>query len=441
MRFLMIILCKILAFIGKLLKKGTSLPGKIVLKLCPDILKRIELPKYVIAVTGSNGKTSTVEMIASVMSENGLKVVWNKEGSNQIEGVTTMLLKNSTLSGKVKGDVAVIESDERYARHTFKYIKPTHFAILNLYRDQLTRNVHPFWIYDIIKEAIELIPDTTLLLNADDPIVSQYGYKKEGVKYFSMAENAYSSPDTDALYNDCYYCPICGEKMEYSYFHYSHLGRFSCSCCDYRSHDGEFVIDSVDLDRSKISICSQEIDLAFASRYNVYNLCAAFALCSLVGIPKENIASSLSSFVMKNGRVVRFKAGENEGILITSKHENSTSYNRSLEFVCAEKEPFTLAIIVDAISRKYYTTETSWLWDISFEMLKDSKAKKILLCGNYAYDLALRFELCGIDGERLETVPDLDLMADKLKVKDAGKLFAITCFSDKGKLFDRVELI
>jgi hypothetical protein len=202
-----------------------------------------------------------------------------------------------------------------------------------------------------------------------------------------------------------------------------------------------FIIDSVDLDRSKISICGHEIDLAFASRYNVYNLCAAFALCSLVGIPKENIARSLSSFVMKNGRVVRFRAGENEGTLITSKHENSTSYNRSLEFVSAENEPFRLAIIVDAISRKYYTTETSWLWDVSFEMLKDSKAKRILLCGNYAYDLALRFELCGIDGEKLEILPDLDLMADRLRDKDAGKLFAITCFSDKGKLFDRVELI
>ena len=66
------------------------------------------------------------------------KVAWNKEGSNQIEGVTTLVLNSSTLTGKVKADILLIESDERFARYTFKYIKPTHYVITNLYRDQLT---------------------------------------------------------------------------------------------------------------------------------------------------------------------------------------------------------------------------------------------------------------------------------------------------------------
>ena len=87
-----IIVCKVLKFVGGLLGKGSSLPGQIALKLCPDILGRIELPKYIVAVTGSNGKTSTVEMIAHILCESGKKVAWNKEGSNQIEGVTTLIL-------------------------------------------------------------------------------------------------------------------------------------------------------------------------------------------------------------------------------------------------------------------------------------------------------------------------------------------------------------
>ena len=80
-----IIVCKVLRCIGKRIGKGSSLPGKIALKICPDILDRVSLPKYIIAVTGSNGKTSTVEMIAHILMENGKKVPWNKEGSNQIE--------------------------------------------------------------------------------------------------------------------------------------------------------------------------------------------------------------------------------------------------------------------------------------------------------------------------------------------------------------------
>ena len=147
-----VLLCKLLVFVGRLVGKGTSLPGKIVLKLFPDILKRIKLPETVIAVTGSNGKTSTVEMIANVMADCGKSVAWNKEGSNQIEGVTTLLLKSCTLGGRVKVDAVVLESDERYASRTFSYFTPTHFAIVNLYRDQLTRNAHPEWVFDAIKE-------------------------------------------------------------------------------------------------------------------------------------------------------------------------------------------------------------------------------------------------------------------------------------------------
>lgn len=108
-------MCKVLKFVGGLLGKGSSLPGQIALKLCPDILGRIELPKYIVAVTGSNGKTSTVEMIAHILCESGKKVAWNKEGSNQIEGVTTLILGSCTLSGKVKSDILLIESDERFA--------------------------------------------------------------------------------------------------------------------------------------------------------------------------------------------------------------------------------------------------------------------------------------------------------------------------------------
>jgi len=441
MKFLMILLCKLLAFAGKLLRRGSSLPGQIVLKLCPDILKRITLPEYVIAVTGSNGKTSTVEMIATVLEENGKKVVWNKEGSNQIEGVTTLLLKNATLSGKVKGDVVVIESDERYARHTFKHIKPNYFAVTNLYRDQLTRNVHPFWIYDIIKDAVDLIPNATLILNADDPIVSKFGYKRENVRYFGMARNSYSANESDALYNDCFYCPVCKQKLSYEYFHYAHLGSYRCDACGFETPKSEFTVDSMDLEAGKISICGNEINLAFKSRYNVYNLCAAFAICSIVGVPMEKSAKSLNSFIMKNGRIVKFKAGENEGLLITSKHENSTSYNQSLEYVASVKEDFTLAIIVDAISRKYYTSETSWLYDISFEKLKDSKAKKILLCGSYAHDLATRFEFTGIEPERILVTTNLDKMVGEMSKPTDNKLYVITCFSDKDKLFNRVTVL
>ena len=108
--FLAAVVCRLLRFIGKLVGKGSSLPGKYALKICPDVLGRVALPPCVIAVTGSNGKTSTVEMIAAILRAGGKTVVYNEEGSNQIEGVTTLILCNSTLGGRMKADVLLLES-------------------------------------------------------------------------------------------------------------------------------------------------------------------------------------------------------------------------------------------------------------------------------------------------------------------------------------------
>ena len=434
MKSITILICKMLAFVGKLIGKGSSLPGKIALKLCPDILTRLQLPKDIVAVTGSNGKTSTVEMIAGILKAAGKTVVYNKEGSNQIEGVATMLLCNATLSGKVKGDVILLESDERYARHTFKQVKPTMFAITNLYRDQLTRNAHPFHIYNIISDAVALIPNTKLVLNADDPIVRNFGFQRENVVYFGMDRNGLSTEQSDALYNDCHYCPRCKGEMQYDFFHYAHLGSYRCQC-GYNRPETTFAVEEMDLQNERITINGNALHLDFASKYNVYNLLAAFTVTSLLGVDKAVITAQLNDFVLKNGRIVKFDLAGNEGLLITSKHENSTSYNQSLGYVAMQKEASTLIIIVDAVSRKYYTSETSWLWDISFEMLQNTNVERIVLAGKYAYDLALRFEFAGITTAEIQVEPDLAVMGEKMRQLPKGtKLYCVTCFSDKDKL-------
>ena len=172
-----VLLCKLIRAVGKLVGRGSSMPGQIVLKLFPNVLSRLRLPDTVIAVSGSNGKTSTVEMIAHILTDNGKKVVWNREGSNQTEGVATTLLCSSTLTGRVKGDVVLIESDERYARLTFRHFTPTHFVVTNLYRDQMTRNGHNEWIRDILADAVK--PGSRLVLNADAELSGASGPESE----------------------------------------------------------------------------------------------------------------------------------------------------------------------------------------------------------------------------------------------------------------------
>ena len=192
---------------GKLTGRGSSLPGKAALGICRDILGRIELPDRIIAVTGSNGKTSTVEMIAAVLKGRGIKVVWNQEGANQIEGIVTLALSHASLGGRVKGDVFLIEVDERYAAKIFKYLCPTQLVVTNLCRDQLTRNRHPEKVYENILSAVR--PQTELMLNADDPLSSCLARGRGKVKWFGVEKCSVSADHPTGAYHDGAYCPVC----------------------------------------------------------------------------------------------------------------------------------------------------------------------------------------------------------------------------------------
>ena len=437
-KMIAIIVCKLLRFVGKLVGKGSSLPGKYALKICPDILKRVQLPPYIIAVTGSNGKTSTVEMIAAVLRQSGKQVVYNEEGSNQIEGVTTLILNNCSLSGKMRGDVLLLESDERYAKFSFKWFHPTHFVITNLYRDQLTRNAHPEWVYDAILPAIH--PDTTLVLNADDPLVSCFAAGHEKVKWFSLEKCAISTDHPVGAYDDGARCPACKGRMVYDYYHYHHIGSYRCESCGHRRHEPDFAVTALDLEGGKLTLDGEtEINLAFRSIYNVYNILAVWSVCSLAGVEKDTIASVINRYILKNGRMVQFTLGAHHGTLLTSKHENSVAYDTNLDYVRTRGDGCTVVVIVDAISRKYFTGETSWLWDIHFEQLGCDNVKRIVLCGKYVHDLAMRFDYTGIPADKILAFESISEAAEALRADGEEDIYVVTCFSDRDKFLAHTQ--
>ena len=431
--FLAIVVCKALRFVGKLVGKGSSLPGKYALKICPDILSRVQLPPHIIAVTGSNGKTSTVEMIAAILRADGKHVVYNEEGSNQIEGVTTLVLTHATLGGKVKADVLLLESDERYAKFSFRFFHPTEFVITNLYRDQLTRNGHPEWVYDAILPALH--PDTELILNADDPLSSCFAEGHDKVKWFGLDKCSISVDTPTGVYHDGAYCPICHAPMTYDYVHYNHIGAYRCTSCGHAKPATDYTATAVDLDSGTLTIDNAvDIHLAFRSIYNVYNILAAYAACRECGVGTETARSVINNYILKNGRMQKFTLGQHHGTLLTSKHENSIAYDTNLRYVASAKADCAVLVIVDAVSRKYFTSETSWLWDIDFGQLNCPHVKQVLLSGRYCNDLAERFSFT--DVKNWTVVPDIGEAAAQLAAQGGEDLYVVTCFSDRDKLLD-----
>ncbi len=438
-KFLAILVCKLGHFIGGFVGKGSSMPGKFALKICPDILRQVTLPPYIIAVTGSNGKTSTVEMIAAILRSEGKNVVYNEEGSNQIEGVTTTVLTHSTFGGVMKADVLLIESDERYAAHSFKFFHPTHFVVTNLYRDQLTRNGHPEWVFDALQPA--MFPETRLILNADDPLSSYFGVGRDNVVRFGLDRCSLSTEEPSGAYHDGAYCPVCKSPMEYRYYHFNHIGAYHCENCGFVRPDSvDYTATDLDLEEGLLTIDGAlTIHLAFRSIYNVYNILAAYAVCRECGVSAERIGKVVNNYILKNGRMVRFLLGAHHGMLLTSKHENSIAYDTNLRFVRSTEDPCTVVIIVDAVSRKYYTSETSWLWDIDFGQLNCEHVEKVLLCGQYASDLAVRFSFTDVPQEKIELHPDITEACASLKERGAEDVYVLTCFSDRDKLLSQVE--
>ena len=82
---------KILNIFGK---QGGNVIGKIAKKINPNILKSFKVNCPVIAVTATNGKTSTNNCISYTLEQAGYKVISNKEGNNMETGIISTLIKN-----------------------------------------------------------------------------------------------------------------------------------------------------------------------------------------------------------------------------------------------------------------------------------------------------------------------------------------------------------
>ena len=385
------------------------------------------------------GKTSTTELICKIFEDNGYKVGCNREGSNLTEGVTTMILNACSLNGECKKDILIIESDERYLRHTLKHFRPKYLVVLNLYRDQLGRNGHPELIYDIIKEAIA--DDIHLVLNADDPLVASYGFNRDNVTYFGMSKNDFSTDEFVGAANDGAFCPVCKEPMEYDFYHYNHIGSYKCKACGYKRMTPQHAVTNLDLANKQLTINNKhKITMDLSSVFTAYNLLAAFAVAKLVGVKEEKIIEPLNEYVLQNGRVQKYDINGKPCTILMAKHENTVSYNQNLLHIVREKIPSTVVLILDDVSRRYFTVETAWLWDIDFELLKSDSVKKIIIGGRYVHDYTTRIEFAGVDMKKVVGFEDLDDMMKEVKEKPKGDIiYLVTCFLDKTKFIARIK--
>lgn len=197
-KFFIIFIIKILNIILKIFgKNGGNLLGKIAFKWNSKIFQYFKVECPVIAVTATNGKTMTNNAIGYVLKNANKKVVSNVEGNNMETGILSTLLKNCTLTGKIKADFLVFEVDEGYVPIVFKDFRLDTLVILDFFRDQLDRNGE---VETLILKINEFLKTYTgnLVLNNDDPNVARLGKANpdnKNVHYFSVEKYQFATDE------------------------------------------------------------------------------------------------------------------------------------------------------------------------------------------------------------------------------------------------------
>ncbi len=393
-------------------KKGTTFPGFIARKIYPDIIKVLSLSfkEGTVIITGTNGKTTTNNLLASILNTAGLKVAFNREGANMLTGITGALLQNTSFLGEGKADILLLEVDEATVPGLCEQLTPRLAVITNFFRDQLDRYGELDTTIKLVKEALP--SNTELILNADDPLVAQIGIDKSDVYYYGVQSLPSSKEESDET-REGRYCAICGQELTYTLFHYGQLGIYKCSFCDFRRPNP--YIEAVDVRQGEQGITFQidgEYNIPLLGFYNLYNALAAFCAADRLKIAREDIRLGLMQFISDAGRMERFALREYDLTLTLVK--NPTGFNQVIQTLAEIDKPLHLLIAINDLAAD--GRDISWLWDVDFETLAEKKSDihQLLCSGLRAEDMALRLKYAGFAEDKIVIDKSLSQAVDRL---------------------------
>ncbi|MDP8952431.1 MAG: MurT ligase domain-containing protein [Actinomycetota bacterium] len=385
---------------------GSTVPGVVARTVDPKVVTKLSrrLRLGSVAITGTNGKTTTTRMISKVLQYAGLKAVNNSTGANLITGVTAALVSDSSLSGNPASDMGLFEVDEASVPKVASEAQLGILAVLNLFRDQLDRYGELAYTGKVIASAFSELPsDGAVVLNADDPLVASLGLSAKNPVYYGVEE---PTLDTGRLQHvaDSKDCPLCGTPLVYTSVYMGHVGVYECRNCSFGRPELRYRASRVRLDAARganfvlsTPAGEREVRVNLPGLYNVYNALAAAAVASEAGVGLEEISHGLREFGGAFGRVERVWAGDREVFLLLIK--NPVGFNEILRtFVAGETAKASNVLIAindnDADGR-----DVSWLWDVDFEMLAEARSggaangmKPFMVSGIRAEDMAVRLK-------------------------------------------------
>jgi len=365
--------------IARLRGGGSALPGLIIEKIDPEFVARtlLPLPRGVVIVSGTNGKTTTTKMVVALLESQGLRVFTNPTGSNFIRGVAAALIDTIDSSGKLAADIAVLELDEAHAVHFAKNVPPRYSLFLNVMRDQLDRFGEIDYTANLLHTVAQATTDS-IVVNRDDPRLVSQKFRDDIIAsiatYGVSEELKLQFPSDDSL-----------------------RGSDSVTRVEYlREDDVELQhVNGADISLA-YSGATHDVSLRLKGVYNMQNAAGAVALTRAImhdQLDEQSMLTSLSvvSPAFGRGEEIIVNGTPCELVLV----KNPAGFRLSLASFDASDYATMIAINDDYADGR----DMSWLWDVDFDSL-DNVA---MVSGIRGYDMALRLQYDEIPIDEVET--------------------------------------
>ena len=396
---------------------GTSLPGLIATRLSPGVDARAaRLLAGAVLVSGTNGKTATSKLLATILRASGYTVIANASGANLRQSVATVLIGAISLRGRLRHarTVAVLEVDEAALPGIRAWLPADVMVMTNLFRDQLDRfgetdHLIRLWTAMLASDR----EAGTLVYCADDPRLAALVAVGGG----SLRAYGMDGPPpvraTAALTRELATCPVCGGPLAMTWTGTAHLGDYRCDRCGFDRPALDLAVAPVarrGLDGETLRFRwggaeTETVELALPGLGNTYNAAAAVSAAVALGIEPRSAIRALAAATTP---FARFETLSMDGRrVVLSLLKNPAGMGEVSDIAAGSPVDTVLVAVNNAHADG---RDVSWYWDCSPAALLEDR--RFVVSGSRCLDFLLRARYAIQDDPAgdppgfVDTVPD-----------------------------------
>lgn len=427
-RILAVRLAKLAAILIRFfhLGNGAVFPGRLAQIIDPEILPALssQVREKIIAVMGTNGKTTTNSILYHALKREGKKVISNRTGANMPDGIVSAFVLAADWHGKLDTDYACMEVDENASLYVLPRLCPHCVILTNISRDQLDRFGEIDLTWERIRTALSKIPDARLVINCDDVLsASLMAACPNPAVTYGINEPIFDRCSRSGI-RESIFCRRCGKKLTYKFFHYGQLGIYHCPGCGQKRPEPDYTVSHVTVLEGIYSFAlgSRRPPCKVQAPYNIYNTLAAYAALSTLDVPRTHFEKAMANFDYGNHRERTFFIHGTRVQLHLAK--NPVSFQQKLSLI--QKDPRPKDLIIQIHDNAPDGKDVSYLWDVDFQYLRDCNCSTITTVGSRRHDMELRLKYEDIP---CQASKDLRKLIKGLARNGTGNLYILVNYS------------